>query len=433
MDSDRGGPSVTLHAASERRLSWAGSYSASPALPAERPASLAEDTTGVPVFERVRVGFDFPVHFTEGMFHPDNPCLVDAVCRVEANRRHRLLPIVDQGVADGHPRLADDLAAFVGSHPGRLELVAAPVPVTGGEGCKNDPAVLQRVLDLLHRHRIDRHSFVLAIGGGAVLDLVGFAAAITHRGVRLIRVPTTVLAQNDAGIGVKNGVNAYGVKNYLGTFAPPFAVINDLDFIETLEPRDKLAGMAEAVKVALIRDGAFFEWLEAHAASLARFQRSAMAWMIRRCAELHLEHIAGSGDPFEQGSARPLDYGHWSAHKLEALTRHSVRHGEAVAIGLALDTRYGVIAGSIDAGTGERVCALLEGLGFRLWHPLLEHRDETGRPSLLQGLDEFREHLGGELTVSMLTNIGGSRDVHALDEDVIRDALAWLKARDGAR
>src|SRR5207247_5778183 len=108
---------------------------------------------------------------------------------------------------------------------------------------------------------IDRQSYALAIGGGAVLDAVGFAAAIFHRGVRHIRCPTTVLAQSDSGVGVKNAINAFGLKNLLGTFAPPFAVINDQTFLDVLPERDKRAGMAEAVKVALIRDGAFFDWI----------------------------------------------------------------------------------------------------------------------------------------------------------------------------
>ena len=136
---------------------------------------------------------------------------------------------------------------------------------------------------------------------------------------------------------MKNGVNAFGMKNLLGSFAPPFAVLNDADFLRTLQPRDKIAGVAEAVKVALIRDRAFFDWLEASADALRACEGAAMSRMIRRCAELHLDHIATGGDPFEMGSARPLDFGHWAAHKLEQLSRFRLCHGEAVAIGIALD------------------------------------------------------------------------------------------------
>ena len=144
---------------------------------------------------------------------------------------------------------------------------------------------------------------------------------------------------------MKNAINAFGFKNLLGTFAPPFAVINDFAFLDILPEREKRGGMAEAVKVALIRDADFFAWLEREADALARFQPNALDTLVQRCARRHMHQIAHGGDPFETGSARPLDYGHWSAHKLEGLTRHALRHGEAVAIGVALDARYSVLAG----------------------------------------------------------------------------------------
>jgi 3-dehydroquinate synthase len=206
-------------------------------------------------------------------------------------------------------------------------------------------------------------------------------------------------------------------------------VLNDLTFIDDLPPREKIAGMAEAVKVALIRDADFFQWLERNLDGLSLFERSAMATMIRRCAELHMRQIAHGGDPFESGSARPLDFGHWAAHKIESLTRNHVRHGEAVAIGIALDTRYSVLAGLLAAGVEDRVAALLELLGFRLWHPVLEARASDGSSPLLQGIAEFREHLGGELTITLLEGIGRGVEVHAMDERLIREAITWLKAR----
>lgn len=393
-----------------------------------------EGTAAEPVHHtRITVTFDYPVHFTTDLFRPDNPLLAAVVGRREPTRRHRLFVAVDSGVVRSHPGLADRITAYAAQHAGRLEIVDAPQVVAGGEACKKDASLLEALLAALHRHRIDRHSFVLAIGGGAVLDLVGFAAAITHRGIRLIRVPTTVLAQNDAGIGVKNAINAFGCKNFLGTFAPPWAVLNDVDFIETLEARDRIAGIAEAVKVALIRDADFFRWLEEAAAALVRFERPAMATMVRRCAALHLRHIAQSGDPFECGSARPLDYGHWAAHKLEALADHAIRHGEAVAFGVALDTCYAAASGRLAAEGAERVCRLLEGLGFRLWHPAAGRLDAVGRPQLLDGLGEFREHLGGELTISLLSAIGRADNVNSIDEATVVRCLARLQQRDGGR
>jgi 3-dehydroquinate synthase len=310
-----------------------------------------------------------------------------------------------------------------------MELAGALVPVAGGEVCKNDPKTVLTLIERLSQHAIDRHSFAIAIGGGAVLDAVGYASSTFHRGVRHIRLPTTVLAQNDSGVGVKNAVNQFGLKNLIGTFAPPWAIINDNSFLDLLPPREKRAGMAEAVKVALIRDGRFFSWIEAHAAELAEFSRSHMDHLIKESAELHMRQIRLGGDPFEMGSARPLDFGHWSAHKLEQLTHNEVNHGEAVAIGVALDARYSVLSGRLAAGEDERVAGVLEGLGFSLWHDMLRQCDSAGRPLVLRGLADFREHLGGELTVTLLAGVGRGVEVHEMDERTVGQSIDWLEQR----
>ncbi len=387
-------------------------------------------TAGAVHWQRFAVPFEYPVHFTERVFDPDNPVLAETVSRLEPNRRHRCLVVVDDGLLAARPGLGDEIAAYAKAHDGTIDLVTAPIPVPGGEQIKSELYFVEQMQKTLFDHHIDRHSYVIAVGGGAMLDAVGLVAATTHRGIRHIRIPTTVLAQNDSGVGVKNGVNLRGVKNFVGAFAPPFAVINDIDFLRTLDLRDKIAGMAEAVKVALIRDGEFFVWLERQADDLAVFERPAMARMIRRCAELHMHQIAHGGDPFEMGSARPLDYGHWAAHKLETLTRHHLRHGEAVAIGMALDARYSVLAGHLAEGAEERICFLLEHLGFRLWHPALGNKTTGGRPAVLVGLQEFREHLGGELTITLLSDIGIGVEVHEMDEALVLEAVSWLEARE---
>jgi 3-dehydroquinate synthase len=379
------------------------------------------------------VPFRYMVHFTEDTFAPENSVFLDALCRLEKTRRHRLLAIIDEGVAHAHPTLSASIERYVGLHPERLELLAEPIVVPGGERAKNDPTLVAQLHERMAKLGVDRQSFCVVIGGGAVQDMAGFAAATCHRGVRVVRLPTTVLAQNDSGVGVKNGVNAFGMKNFVGSFAVPFAVINDFDFLATLERRDRVAGMAEAVKVSLIRDAEFFEWLCAHAGALARLEPEPTAHMIRECARLHVEHIAGGGDPFELGSSRPLDYGHWAAHKLETLTEHRLRHGEAVGIGLALDTRYSLEAGLLGSRDCDRIIELLETLGFRLHDPALELRRADGRLRVLDGLREFREHLGGELTVSLLRAPGRAVDVHEMDDMLITRCIDWLAARCGSR
>lgn len=388
---------------------------------------------GAVYHQRFAVQYDYPVHFTENLFATDNPVFAQVLARKESAKRHRFVVFVDASVAAAWPTLVHEVASYAQAHGESMELVGQPELVSAGEQIKNDMSVITRLQQRLVELAIDRHAYVVGIGGGAFLDAIGYVAATTHRGIRHIRVPTTVLAQNDSGVGVKNGVNAFGMKNLLGTFAPPFAVLNDLRYLRTLHPRDKIAGVAEAVKVALIRDRVFFEWLEANAQALHEGEPAAMARMIRRCAELHMRQIAHGGDPFESGSARPLDYGHWAAHKLEALTAHELRHGEAVAIGLALDTRYSVQIGMLAPGGDERVYALLKKLGFYLWHPLMESRDAQGHWVLLRGLEEFREHLGGELTITLLREIGQGEEVHHMEADHILRAIAWLHRREAGQ
>jgi 3-dehydroquinate synthase len=227
-------------------------------------------------------------------------------------------------------------------------------------------------------------------------------------------------------------MNAFGKKNFIGTFAVPWAVINDFELLESLTPRDKRAGYIEAVKVACIRDAAFFDSIERDATKLRDFEPEAMQQLIRRCAELHVNHIATSGDPFELGSARPLDFGHWSAHKLESLSRHEVRHGEAVAIGVALDLHAASRLGLITAAERDRVVRIMERCGLKLWHPLLAERGEGGELRIRAGLEEFRQHLGGRLTLTLPSGLGSKVEVHELPAALVEEAVAWLEGRAAA-
>jgi 3-dehydroquinate synthase len=263
----------------------------------------------------------------------------------------------------------------------------------------------------------------MAIGGGAVLDAVGFATATAHRGLRLLRLPTTTLAQNDAGVGVKNSMNMFGKKNFIGTFAPPFAVVNDLAFLETLPPRDRRAGIAEAIKVALIKDRTFFDFLYDHREALRDFESHAMAHMIARCAELHIDHIRTNGDPFEQGTSRPLDFGHWAAHKIEDLADNDVRHGEAVAVGIVLDSLYSHHCGLISELELHKILSLIKDVGFRLFHPALHKMD------IQASLNDFREHMGGELTIPLIKGIGSLTEAHQIDTALVASAIQFLAGK----
>jgi len=378
--------------------------------------------------QKVRVDFEYPVYFTTGVAMPSNLLLRDLVARSADQSPSRLVVVLDKGVLDCHPRLPDEVVEYAQRHRTVLSLAAPVLVVPGGEAVKNDPRHVGDIHRAISDAGLCRHSYVVAIGGGAVLDAAGYAAATAHRGIRLIRVPTTVLAQDDSAMGVKNGINAFGKKNYLGTFAPPFAVINDTSFLETLPDRHWRAGVSEAIKAALIKDRSFFDFLEQHAAALKARDLGVMEQVIRRCAVLHLTHIATGGDPFELGSSRPLDFGHWSAHKLEQLTGHHLGHGEAVAVGIALDTTYSYLAGFLPEDDWRRIISLLPALGLSVFVPELgQHLDADHPSSVLRGLDEFREHLGGSLTILMLRSIGAPFDVHEIRRDVMIRSIGVLR------
>jgi 3-dehydroquinate synthase len=175
------------------------------------------------------------------------------------------------------------------------------------------------------------------------------------------------------------------------------------------------------VKVALIRDKEFFHYLQSQRKELARFEARPVQEMIRRCAELHLRHIATSGDPFEMGSVRPLDYGHWSAHKLEELSRHELRHGEAVAIGIALDALYSQRSGLLSESVLNSVISLLMDLGFKLDEPVLGDLDVE------QALAEFQEHLGGKMCITLLTGAGRAVEFDQIDVPLMQACLDSLR------
>ncbi|MBN6714352.1 3-dehydroquinate synthase [Pseudomonas capsici] len=379
-----------------------------------------------PLQGRFDVSYNYPVVFTDHLFDPKNDCLRAQLTADQAGPVTVLI-FADEQLLKSSPHLLPQIDAYFATHGRELHLQTAPIAVPAGELSKT-PQVLHQLYEHMLQHGLDRHCYVLAMGGGAVLDAVGYSCATFHRGMRLIRIPTTVLAQNDAGIGVKNGINAFGQKNLLGAFCPANAVINDFQMLLSLSQRDRIAGLAEAVKVAAIKDATFFQWMEQHAQDLAGFEHAASRYAIRRCAELHLGHITGAGDPFERGNGRPLDYGHWSAHKLENLSQHRLRHGEAVAVGMALDALYANAVKLLSDTDTERLLHLLVQLGFSLNPPELLLRDAQGRSLIVQGLEEFRQHLGGQLSIPMLTSLGESTDLHEIDFALMEQALQRLSS-----
>jgi 3-dehydroquinate synthase len=375
------------------------------------------------ISQSFQVQYSYNILFTKRLFSIENEVFVKFLSNFgNPDFNKKILFLIDEGVVQNHLNILNEIKSYFAGKE-NLELVSEILILPGGELVKNESKYLDIVLQAIDKHGIDRHSFVASIGGGAFLDMTGYASAIAHRGVKHIRIPTTVLSQNDSGVGVKNGINYGGKKNFLGTFAPPVAVFNDSEFLKTLSDRDWRSGIAEAIKVALIKDLPFFEWLENNAELLAGRDEKVMNEQIFRCAQLHINHIS-SGDPFELGSARPLDFGHWAAHKLEYLTNFEIRHGEAVAIGIALDTVYSHLLGNISVDELSRILALFTKLGFDIYHSALAENDKI---NLWKGLNEFREHLGGQLTITILEKLGKGIEVHEIDFELVKQAVDMLK------
>jgi 3-dehydroquinate synthase len=374
------------------------------------------------ISQHFTVNYDYPVIFTNAVFNPENTAFRNVVEQA-GKQQHRVLVVVDSGIIAAYPDLESQIQSYFSKHNDIMLQAGDIFIVPGGEIAKQDLQIISQIYQLIADQAICRHSFVAVIGGGAVIDAVGYAVATAHRGVRLIRMPTTVLAQNDAALGVKNAINLNQRKNFIGTFSAPWAVISDYDFLETLDDRDKRAGMAEAIKVALIRDRIFFDFLYEQRESLARFEKKPLQMLINQCAKLHLEHIATNGDPFENGSARPLDFGHWLAHKLEELSQNELRHGEAVAIGIAVDSHYSYQLGWISTHELNKILELFDTLGFNLNTTLFSQVNTES------ALDEFRQHLGGQLTITLVKGIGQSQEVDYIDTAVMQksiDSIAGL-------
>ena len=369
--------------------------------------------------------------FTRDVFAENNEVLAGLLTPREAGENVRALVFFDAGVQHAFPDISTRIQRWFAGRADRFRLANAPISLPGGEGVKNDFHQLEHVWAAINEAGMDRHSYILAVGGGAVLDMVGFAAATAHRGIQRVRLPTTSLSQGDGGVGVKNGINYFGKKNWLGSFGVPHAIVNDSLFLHALPPRARRCGLIEAVKVALIRDAKFFEFIEARVDALARFEPEPFEAVIRESARQHIEHIATAGDPFERGSARPLDFGHWAAHKLEQLSEFRVTHGEAVAVGMAIDLIYARRIGLLPEPIAERILGVIQRLGFELFAPVREIRRATGPQDMLDGLEEFREHLGGRLSIPMIRAPGQRLEIHEIDGPTVKAAFEELRGRYG--
>jgi|GEM_PF-673097 len=368
----------------------------------------------------VKPDLNYQVIMTRDVFNPRNRLLIKEI------GRRRVLFVIDQSI--GRKKILE-----IRNYMKRHKIEGGFLTLPGGEPVKNEQAGRKNVDAITgeaERLGLSRKDVFVLVGGGAVLDVAGYAASIFHRGIPYLRIPTTLLAQIDAGIGVKTGINYYGQKNFYGSFYPPQSVLVDPDLLMTLDTRQMRSGFSEAIKVSLMKDKPYFEFIEKHYLDLLNrdFSEASHAEEIMwRSIVDHLEQIRT--DPFEKKLARPLDYGHEWGHRLEAVSNYQVTHGEGVAIGMAIDTHISYQRGLLSKNrleakqTLERILTLIENVGL----PIYDRRATV--ENLWPGVESFRRHLGGKLTLSLLKEIGLKKDVHELRPQELRRALNYLKVR----
>jgi 3-dehydroquinate synthase len=280
---------------------------------------------------------------------------------------------------------------------GRVAAVVLP----DGEGHKN-MATTEVVLDALVRERFSRDGVVLALGGGVVGDIAGFAAAIYQRGIDFIQVPTTLLAQVDSAVGGKTGINHPGGKNLVGAFHQPMCVLSDSDTLNTLPDRELSAGLAEVVKCGLIADAAFFGWLEKHADDLLKREAGELHHVVRRCCEVKAEIVAS--DERERARRALLNLGHTFGHAIEVCVGYGEwLHGEAVAAGMAMAARFSHRLGWLPRADVGRVTGLLQRLKLPVSPPRLNAEE------FLDAMAMDKKVLGGQIRLVLLPVIGDAR------------------------
>ncbi|MFQ5806080.1 MAG: 3-dehydroquinate synthase [Phycisphaerae bacterium] len=263
----------------------------------------------------------------------------------------RVAIVADRRVADLHlERVVEE-----------LEIRASVLSFPPGERSKS-LRQLEQLYDGLAQARIGRRDLIVTLGGGVAGDLGGFAAATWMRGIRFVQMPTTLEAAIDASIGGKTAVNHPAGKNLIGAFHQPAAVIIELDFLNTLSRRDYVAGQAESVKHAVIRDPAFFEWQEQHVEGIGAREAEVLEQLIARNCEIKVDVVAR--DEREENLRMILNYGHTIGHAIEHLLGYELRHGECVGLGIIVENELARVRGILTPDVAERVASLIERLGL---------------------------------------------------------------------
>ncbi|HFL8819313.1 MAG TPA: 3-dehydroquinate synthase [Candidatus Azoamicus sp. OHIO2] len=372
-----------------------------------------------------QIKFEYNIFFTENIFDIKNKVLINVFIN-SCNKKTKAILFVDKKILLLNKKLEQNIINYFKFFEKDVFLVCHPVVICGGERLKNRFLFLKIFYSLLDKYKICRQSYIISLGGGSLQDFIGYLSATTHRGIKLIRIPTTVLSQDDSGVGVKNGINYNGKKNFIGSFSVPHTVINDCNFLSSLDNENFIEGFSEAIKVALINDAALFYLIEHNAEQLLLRNSVYVKDVIYQCAKLHAEHIAKYGDPFESLSSRPLDFGHWAAHKIESMSNYNISHGKSVAIGIIMDCTYSYFIGILQRAIWKKIFFLFIKLKFKIYVKELSVL-KNNFYQIFDGLEEFREHLGGKLTITLITDIGVKIDIHHINILVYKKVIKFLK------
>lgn len=367
----------------------------------EYPWLREEPHQGGLLVQRVSVRWEVPVHFTRDAFSWENLSVVRALARRVPGRRLRILFVIERSVTEAHPNLLDDVSRYVAVHRERLTLIAEPIVARGGRA-----ALLDDDVDLQLRRAIgeidqDPSAVTVAIGGAAFQELVSRARPTRH-----LRVPTSVQSQIEAALARPPRAGA--------GYAPPLAVIDDFDFLETMPPRSATAGLALALATALAHDPSFFGWLRLHASMLASREPAMLAQLVRRAAQ------HAPAEPLELGAHPRLELGQWVGSELSALTRGELLRGAALAIGCAVDVVHSAARGLLDPDALDPIVSTIEALGLPTYHPALD------RPGMVERLAAMRETAGG---YTLLDSIGHAVEIEDFDEQLVLRAIDWLRHR----
>ncbi|MGD8341657.1 MAG: 3-dehydroquinate synthase [Gammaproteobacteria bacterium] len=341
----------------------------------------------------------YPIHIGAGL-------LADAATLEQSTDASQLLIVTNEIVA---PLYLDRVErAFADRHPKSLIL-------PDGEQYKNLES-FARIIDELIEAGFHRDACILALGGGVVGDLAGFAAASYQRGIDFVQLPTTLLAQVDSSVGGKTAVNHPRAKNMIGAFHQPIAVVSDTDTLGTLPPRQLSAGLAEVIKYGLIEDLEFFVWLEENIASLRELDPEALRVAISRCCEIKASIVAQ--DELEHGKRALLNLGHTFGHAIEALGGYGRwLHGEAVAIGMLMAAETSVLLGRIDRTDTERIGELLASAGLPV--------SAAGLPvnAIIDTMQLDKKAGSDGLKLVLLDRLGSARVVPAPAKQILESSI----------